>query len=98
MINTYALLFCIEVGTAGVRIRDMVGDELEILAYTVADAAKAVGMSGEYLRREIKAGRLGCRYAGRSVLIPKDELKAWLDALPSERAQDLREFRVVDLG
>lgn len=56
------------------------------LAYTPTDAAAAVGMSVVVIRREIKAGRLGCRYAGRSVLIPADELKSWLDALPSERA------------
>ncbi|MDF3310947.1 excisionase family DNA-binding protein [Rhodococcus sp. T2V] len=67
------------------------------LAYTTATAAQAVGMSDEYLRKEIRAGRLGCRYAGRSLLIPAEELKAWLDALPSERPQDPREFRVVDL-
>jgi hypothetical protein len=42
-------------------------------------------MSDEYLRKEIKAGRLGCRYAGRSLLIPAAELQAWLDSLPSER-------------
>lgn len=55
------------------------------LAYTTATAAVAVGMSDEYLRKEIKAGRLGCRYAGRSLLIPAAELQAWLDSLPSER-------------
>ena len=58
---------------------------VNVLAYTPADAAKAVGMSVVFLRREIDAGRLACRYAGRSVLIPADELKSWLDALPSEK-------------
>ncbi|MFC9549821.1 helix-turn-helix domain-containing protein [Rhodococcus sp. NPDC056960] len=55
------------------------------LAYTIAEAARAVRMSDEYIRRQIKAGHLACRYAGRSVLIPVDELKSWLDSLPSER-------------
>ena len=55
------------------------------LAYTIAEAARAVRMSDEYIRRQIKAGHLACRYAGRSVLIPVDELKSWLDSLPSEK-------------
>lgn len=57
----------------------------EALAYRVSDAAKAVGVSTMFIYREIKAGRLGCRYAGRSILVPADELKSWLDSLPSEQ-------------
>ncbi|NKU18384.1 helix-turn-helix domain-containing protein [Rhodococcus hoagii] len=58
---------------------------MSALAYKVPDAAEAVGLSAEYLRQQIKAGKLGVRYAGRAVLIPADELKSWLDSLPSER-------------
>ncbi|MFC9549820.1 helix-turn-helix domain-containing protein [Rhodococcus sp. NPDC056960] len=59
--------------------------QIDLLAYSIAEAAKAVCMSEVFIRREIRAGRLACRYAGRSVLIPADELRSWLHALPSDR-------------
>lgn len=55
-----------------------------VLAYTRAAAAEAVGISVRGIDKELKEGRLGCRYYGTKPLIPADELKAWLDSLPSE--------------
>lgn len=55
------------------------------IAYTLPDAARVVGLSERFLRDAITAGDLAARYAGRKVLIPADELRAWVDAMPSQR-------------
>ena len=57
----------------------------EKIAFTKTEAADAVGLSTKTLDRAIKAGELGVRYVGTKALIPADELKAWLDALPDQR-------------
>ena len=54
------------------------------VAYTRATAAQAVGISVRGIDKELKEGRLACRYYGTKPLIPADELKSWLDSLPSE--------------
>lgn len=55
------------------------------LAYSPADAAEAVGVSERTILRAITAGDLVARYIGKSPRIPVDDLRAWFDALPTER-------------
>nr|WP_237082219.1 helix-turn-helix domain-containing protein [Mycobacteroides abscessus] len=43
-----------------------------------------LGVSRRTLERERSAGRICCRYLGSKPLYPFEELKAWLDSLPSE--------------
>lgn len=50
------------------------------IAYSYDEAAKAVSVSSDYLRRECAAGRLGYRKIGRRVTIPHDELLRWYNA------------------
>jgi excisionase family DNA binding protein len=45
------------------------------LAYSVADAASAIGVSVRSLRYLIQTGRLGYARVGRRVLIPARELE-----------------------
>lgn len=54
------------------------------IAYGVEQAAEAVCVSTDTIRRELHAGRLASRRFGRRILIGHDELRAWFDALPSE--------------
>ena len=54
-----------------------------VLAYTIEDAARAVGVSSDTIRGAIRTGDLAVRYVGRKRIVPADELAAWVDALPS---------------
>jgi hypothetical protein len=54
------------------------------LAYTLQEAADAVGMKLSALRAIIAKGDLAVKYPNSKPVIPADELKAWLDSLPSE--------------
>ncbi|WP_372595450.1 helix-turn-helix domain-containing protein [Actinotalea sp.] len=56
------------------------------LAYTIPDAAQAVGLSERSIRDAIRRGDLAPRYFGSKPLIPAAELDAWLHSLPSERS------------
>jgi hypothetical protein len=47
-------------------------------------AAALVGISPDMLDRERRAGRIGAKYVGTKPIYPVDELRRWLDALPSE--------------
>lgn len=49
------------------------------IAYTYETAAKAVGVSADFIRREKAAGRLAHRMVGRRVTIPAEALQAWYD-------------------
>jgi len=57
------------------------------IAYTVKDAAVAVGLSVRYLRTQIQLGYLIARYAGSKPLITHAELVHWLSRLPTEPPQ-----------
>ena len=52
------------------------------LAYTVDEAADAIGMSPDFVRKLIRTNELGFKRIGSRILIPVDELKAWWDHLP----------------
>lgn len=54
----------------------------EPLADTVIDAASRLSICRAQLYKEIKAGRLVARKAGRRTLIERTEQARWLAALP----------------
>lgn len=55
------------------------------LALTYDEAAEAVGYSRSVIERAVKANRLLATYATVKPVIQVDELKRWLDSLPTER-------------
>jgi len=61
------------------RENDVVGNRL---AYSVATAAIAVGVSETVIKQEIAAGRLSIKKVGRRTLIRRTDLQTWLDSLP----------------
>jgi excisionase family DNA binding protein len=56
------------------------------LAYSLPEAADALSVSQEVLRRAIRAGNLPFRKNGRTYLIATTDLLAWFESLPSEHA------------
>ena len=63
------------------------GEKIERYAYRLGEFAKVCGVSPDFLRLEILAGRLPARKTGSSkknlVLILVDDAHAWLRNLPS---------------
>lgn len=55
------------------------------LAYTIAEAAEACGVSEPIIRRAIRKGDLVPRYPTSRPVIPADELADWLKTLPTSR-------------
>jgi len=56
----------------------------EKLAYTIAEAAEAVGYSQKTIRRAIASNDLIARYGtGTKPVIEADELRAWLRSRPT---------------
>jgi excisionase family DNA binding protein len=56
------------------------------LAYSLPEAADAVSVSQDTLRRAIRAGDLPFRRVGVKYLIATTDLLAWFESLPSEHA------------
>ena len=54
------------------------------LAYSLEEAEAATGYSQRTLRRAIADDKLIARYANSKPVITADELKNWLDNLPTE--------------
>lgn len=54
------------------------------LAYSLEEAEAATGYSQRTIRRAITDHQLVARYANSKPVITADELKAWLDSLPTE--------------
>ncbi|MEU9806263.1 hypothetical protein [Mycobacterium sp. NPDC050853] len=54
------------------------------IGYNRAEAADALGISIDKLDQEYKAGRICPKYTGKKPLYSPDELKRWLESLPSE--------------
>jgi excisionase family DNA binding protein len=52
------------------------------LALTVAEAAKAIGLSRARFYVELSEGRISGKKVGARTLIPVESLQAWLAALP----------------
>lgn len=57
----------------------------DAICLTVADAAKATGLSAWAIREAYRSGALPVRYHGTKVLIKRTDLEGWIDALPDER-------------
>ena len=51
-------------------------------AYTIPDFCRSFGVSRSFAYREISAGRLKTRKAGRRTLILREDASAWLNSLP----------------
>ena len=58
----------------------------EPLAVGIIDATRLLGVGRSTLFEEIRAGRLQARKAGRRTLILRDDLRAWLNTLPSSQS------------
>ena len=58
----------------------------EPLAYDIDGVTKAASTGRSTVFKEIKEGRLKARKVGRKTIITRDDLKAWLDALPARAA------------
>lgn len=54
----------------------------EKLAYTIAEAAEATGLSDDTLYRKHQTGEITMKKAGRRTLIPAADLAHLIDSLP----------------
>lgn len=54
------------------------------LAYTYQEAAAAVGVSVDIIRRAVARGDLVPRYPSSRPVLPASEMQAWLEHLPTE--------------
>jgi excisionase family DNA binding protein len=57
----------------------------EPIALTVKQSVAAAGVCKTYLYEAIKRKELAARKAGRRTLILHEDLRAWLEGLPSAR-------------
>ena len=57
----------------------------EKLSYTIAEAARALGIGKSTLYLALAAGKLSARKCGARTLIPADELKRFVSTLPPAR-------------
>lgn len=55
------------------------------LSYSFEEAAAATGYSERTIRRAVADNRLVARYANSKPVITADDLRAWLQSLPTER-------------
>lgn len=58
----------------------------ERLSYNVSDAAAAVGVSPDVIRRAVRSGDIPVHYPTSRPVILRADLEAWLAATPTERA------------
>jgi hypothetical protein len=56
---------------------------VEKFAFSPDDAAHISSVSRTRIYAEIKSGRLVARKAGKQTVITADDLKSWLNALPT---------------
>lgn len=56
----------------------------EKLAYSIPEAAEAVGLSERTLRDAIKDSRIAVRYMNTKAIIRREDLADYIDKLPSE--------------
>jgi len=54
------------------------------LAYSIDEAAAAVGYSSDTIRRAIRNSELVARYANSKPVVMAAELTAWLESKPTE--------------
>lgn len=55
----------------------------EVIAHTIADAAKVSGLGRTSLYELIGAGKIEARKAGNRTLIPAESLRAYIASLPA---------------
>ncbi len=60
------------------------------LAYSVTEAAEAMGVSPSLIRQAISDNELVARYAKTKTVIAAPELERWRDALPTEPPRKTR--------
>lgn len=58
----------------------------DVVSLSVADAARVTGLSEREIRKAYQSQELVVRYRGAKVLIRREDLEAWVNALPTERA------------
>ena len=56
------------------------------VSYSLREAAEATGVSIDTIRRAIRAGHLVARYPTSHGVLFADELRAWIEDSPTERA------------
>ena len=54
------------------------------LAYSIPEAAEAIGQSTDTIRRAIAKGDLAVKYPNSKPIVLASELGSWLESLPSE--------------
>ena len=59
--------------------------EIQPVSFDIPGAVLATGLSESALRRYVQAGDIAVRYAGTKPLIERDELAAFVAALPSTK-------------
>jgi hypothetical protein len=59
----------------------------ERLAYRVPSLAKVLDLSPNYIREEIRKGRLRARLIGQIWLVSVDDARAWLASKPTNQAE-----------
>lgn len=57
------------------------------IAYTIAEAAAACGVSEPVIRRAIRKGDLVPRFPTSRPVIPADELDDWIKSAPTQRGE-----------
>jgi len=57
-----------------------------VVAYNKAEAARAAGVSIATIERAIKTGRLIAHYPTSRPAILAEDLRAWVEAAPTEKA------------
>lgn len=62
----------------------MTANEVQRLAYTVPQLAKALGLSDQQIYNHIKAGDLTPKYSGTKQIIPVAEAQRFINELPDE--------------
>lgn len=73
------------------RVRPVFQPVIQPLAFSVAEAAMMVGVSGKVIAKAIKAGEMGHFELGRRILITHGQIEAWIIRLSNQTV--LREAR-----
>jgi hypothetical protein len=65
-------------------------ETVQKIAYRLPALAAAIGLSVQYLRKEIHAGHLRAYKAGTVWIVAAADAQTWLTGLPSNQAEDAR--------
>ena len=60
--------------------------EVDRISYTIQQAAQATGLSESEVRQAYRDGEFTVHHRGKRVLIRRDDLDAWVNGMPTERA------------